>query len=240
MAQAVKKIVIVGGGTTGWMAAASLSRYIQDKDMSLTLIESPNINTVGVGEATIPNFVDFNRNLGINDADLIKATQATFKLGIEFEEWSQKGERFFHPFAAYGAPIENLDFHQYINKLNAEGKQLDIEDYSFPIQLAKKGGFAQPNPNQNNPLAQYSYAYHIDAVLYAKFLTEFCSKRGVNHILANVNEVKLNADNGFIQALTLDNGTYIEGDLFIDCSGFKGVLIEGAMGIGLDDLSHLL
>ncbi len=240
MADPIKKIVIVGGGTTGWMAAASLSRYIQDKDMSLTLIESPNINTVGVGEATIPNFVDFNRNLGINDADLIKATQATFKLGIEFEEWSQKGERFFHPFAAYGAPIENLDFHQYINKLNAEGKELDIEDYSFPIQLAKKGGFAQPNPNQNNPLAQYSYAYHIDAVLYAKFLTEFSVKHDVNHILANVSEVKLNADNGFIQALTLDNGTYIEGDLFIDCSGFKGVLIEGAMGIGLDDLSHLL
>ena len=140
----------------------------------------------------------------------------------------RKASVFLHPFAAYGAPIENLDFHQYINKLNAEGKQLDIEDYSFPIQLAKKGGFAQPNPNQNNPLAQYSYAYHIDAVLYAKFLTEFSVKRGVDHILANVSEVKLNAENGFIQALTLDNGQHIEGDLFIDCRNLYSINVNYA------------
>ena len=240
MPEAVKRIVIVGGGTTGWMAAASLSRYAKDKDMSVTLVESPNIATVGVGEATIPNFVDFNRNLGINDADLIKATQATFKLGIEFEEWYKKDTRFFHPFAAYGAPLENVEFHQYINKLSSEGQKLEIEDFCFASKLAKNGSFAQPDPNQKNPLAQYSYAYHIDAVLYAKFLTEFSVKQGVTHILAEVSEISLNADSGFIESLSLDNRQQIAGDLFIDCSGFKGVLIEGAMGIELNDLSHLL
>ncbi|WP_440053150.1 tryptophan halogenase family protein [Pseudoalteromonas sp. T1lg65] len=238
MTKAIREIVIVGGGTTGWMAAASLSRYAKDKDMSITLVESPNISTVGVGEATIPNFVDFNRNLGIADIDLIKATQATFKLGIEFEDWYQKGSRFFHPFAAFGAPLENVEFHQYINKLKMHDKPLDIEDYCFASVMANNGKFAQPDPANRNPLAQYSYAYHFDSVLYAKFLTDFTVKQGVTHILANVQEVKLNAQTGFIEALSLDNRTEVKGDLFIDCSGFKGILIDGAMGIGLDE-SHV-
>ncbi|WP_083330468.1 MULTISPECIES: tryptophan halogenase family protein [Pseudoalteromonas] len=240
MADEIKKIVIVGGGTTGWMAAASLSRFAKGKDLSVTLIESPDINTVGVGEATIPNFVDFNRNLGIADADLIKATQATFKLGIEFEDWYKKGSRFFHPFAAYGAPLENIEFHQYINKLKAQGVAPEIEDYCFACLLAKKGAFAQPNGQSNNSATHYSYAYHMDAVLYAQFLTQFCKEKGVKHILATVSKVTLNVESGMIESLKLSDGQTINGDLFIDCSGFKGILIEGAMGIGLEADDHWL
>lgn len=240
MSEPIEKIVIVGGGTTGWMAAASLSRYAKDKNITVTLIESPNINTVGVGEATIPNIVTFNRNLGIDEVELIKATQATFKLGIEFEGWHKKDTRFFHPFADYGITVDNVDFHHYINKLNTEGHALNIQDYSFACVLAKQGNFAQPHPNPSNPLANYSYAYHLDAVLYAKFLTEFSVKNGVEHILANVDNVHLNKVSGFIESVKLDDGRCVDGDLFIDCSGFKGLLIEGAMGVGLDDLSQWL
>lgn len=240
MAQEINHIVILGGGTTGWMAAASLQRFAQQKNIDITLIESPTINTVGVGEATIPNFVDFNRNLGINDIDLIKATQATFKLGIEFENWHSLNSRFFHPFAAFGAPMQGVEFHQYINRLHAIGTALNIEDFCFAASLAKHGGFAQPNPENTNPLSQYSYAYHIDAVLYAKFLTEFATSRGVKHILANVEDVSLNATSGHIESLTLDTKQTVSGDLFIDCSGFAAVLIDGAMGIKLDESNHWL
>ncbi len=240
MTEAIKKIVIVGGGTTGWMAAASLSRYIADKDIAVTLIESPDIGTIGVGEATIPNIVGFNKDLGIDEVELIKATQATFKLGIEFEDWHKKGERFFHPFADYGVKIDSVEFHQYINRIKAEGLDVNIQDYSFACALAKEGRFAQPNSEPQSPLADYSYAYHLDAALYAKFLNEFSVKNGIEHISANVCDVNQNNDSGFIESVTLDDTRQIEADLFIDCSGFKGILINGAMGIGLTDLSKWL
>lgn len=240
MAEAIRKVVIVGGGTTGWMAAASFSRYIADKDMSVTLIESPDIGTIGVGEATIPNIVGFNKDLGIDEVELIKATQATFKLGIEFEDWYKKGERFFHPFADYGLKIDNVEFHHYVNRMKAAGLEVNLQDYSFACALAKQGRFAQPNSDPQSPLADYSYAYHLDAALYAKFLNGFSVKNGIEHISANVCGVNQNNDSGFIESVRLEDGREIEGDLFIDCSGFKGLLINGAMGIGLTDLSKWL
>jgi tryptophan halogenase len=240
MSEPIKSIVIVGGGTTGWMAAASLSRFVADKDISVTLIESPDIGTIGVGEATIPNMVGFNKELGIDEVELIKATQATFKLGIEFENWHKLGETFFHPFADYGLKIDNVDFHHYDNRAKLAGSKLNLQDYSFAVSLAKQGKFAQANSDPQTPLADYSYAYHFDATLYAKFLQKFSVNKGVNHISANVCDVKLNSQTGFIEAVDLDDGRQIEGDFFIDCSGFKALLIEGAMGIGVDDLSEWL
>jgi len=240
MTETINKIVIVGGGTTGWMAAASLSRFIEDKEISVTLIESPDIGTVGVGEATIPNIVGFNKDLGIDEVELIKATQATFKLGIEFEDWHKKGERFFHPFADYGLKIQNVDFHHYVNRAKLAGNNHNLQDYSFACALAKQGKFAQANSDPQSPLADYSYAYHFDAALYAKFLKAFSVKRGIEHISANVCDVQLNKISGFIESVLLADGRKIEGDLFIDCSGFKGLLIDGAMNVGLDDLSKWL
>lgn len=240
MSDAIKSIVIVGGGTTGWMAAASMSRYVADKDISITLIESPDIGTVGVGEATIPNMVGFNKDLGIDEVELIKATQATFKLGIEFEQWHKLGENFFHPFADYGLKIDDVDFHHYVNRANLSGSKLNIQDYCFAIALAKQGKFAQANSVPQSPLADYSYAYHFDATLYAKFLHDFSVNKGVNHIAANVCDVKLNDASGFIESVVLEDGREITGDFFIDCSGFKGLLIGDTMGVELEELSHWL
>lgn len=240
MSEAIKKIVIVGGGTTGWMAAASLSKFIIDKNISVTLIESPNIGTIGVGEATIPNIVAFNKNLGIDEVDLIKETQATFKLGIKFDNWYQQDSTFFHPFADYGLAINNVDFHHYINRMKNEGHDVNLKDYCFATTLASYGQFAQPNPNPQTPLADYSYAYHLDAALYAQYLQKFSVKQGIEHISANVCGTKLADDSGFIESVVLDDGREVSADLFIDCSGFKGVLINGAMGIELRDLSKYL
>ncbi|MDN4502548.1 tryptophan 7-halogenase [Alteromonadaceae bacterium BrNp21-10] len=236
----IESIVIVGGGTAGWMAAASLSRFVANKRISITLIESLSIGTVGVGEATVPNIVDFNRSLGIDEIEFIKATQATFKLGIQFENWSQPGSRFFHPFAGYGLKMDNVEFHQYLHRLRANGEAVELEDYSFSCMLAKQGRFAQPHPNPPTPLAEYSYAYHFDASLYAKFLRDFSVKRGVKHVDAKIGGVDLHKDNGFIKSVTLDDGRVISGDLFIDCSGFKGLLIEGALKTGYESWDHWL
>ena len=240
MSEAIKKIVIVGGGTTGWMAAGSLSKFIEDKDISVTLIESPNIGTIGVGEATIPNIVAFNKNIGIDEVELIKATQATFKLGIKFDNWYKENSTFFHPFADYGLKINDVEFHHYVNRMKSEGADINLQDYCFASTLAGLNNFAQPNPNPQTPLADYSYAYHFDAALYAQFLQKFSVKKGIKHISANVCDVNLHQESGFIESVTLEDGRKIEGDLFLDCSGFKGLLINGAMNIGLTDLSKYL
>ncbi len=240
MSENIRKIVIVGGGTTGWMAAGSLSKFIADKDISVTLIESPNIGTIGVGEATIPNIVAFNKNIGIDEVELIKATQATFKLGIKFDNWYQENSTFFHPFADYGLKINDVEFHHYVNRMRLQGADVNLKDYCFATTLAQLDRFAQPNPNPQTPLADYSYAYHLDAALYAQYLQKFSVSKGIEHVSANVTGAKLNKDSGFIDSVILDNGQEISADLFIDCSGFKGVLINGAMGIGLKDLSKWL
>ncbi len=234
-ASPVNRIVIVGGGTAGWMAAASLAHYFAERDASITLVESEQIGTVGVGEATIPGIRAFNAALGIDEIDFIQKTNASFKLGIEFNNWRELGTRFFHPFADYGMPLKGVEFQHYVARLRAAGETVDIADYSFAIALAQRGNFAQPHENPPTPLADFAYAYHFDAGLYANYLRRYAEQKGVRRMEGKITHTRLNETSGFIESVELDNGTAIEGQLFIDCSGFRGLLIEQALHTGYED-----
>ncbi|MDP5211540.1 tryptophan 7-halogenase [Pseudoalteromonas tunicata] len=239
MNNSIKKIVIVGGGTAGWMAAASLAKYVNNS-AEICLIESSDIATVGVGEATLPNIVQFNRNLGIDETAFIKATQATFKLGIQFENWHPQNKQFFHPFADYGLKIDQVDFHHYLYRAQQTECSSQLADFSFACQLAKQYKFAQPHANPSTPLADYAYAYHFDAGLYGQFLKKHSINAGVNHLIGTIEQVNLHPDTGFINNVALTDGQIVEGELFIDCSGFEGLLIEKALHTGYEDWSHWL
>jgi len=238
--QPIKKIVIVGGGTAGWMAAASLSRFAVGKPISITLIESTIIGTVGVGEATIPSIVQFNNSIGLDELDFIRATRASFKLGIQFENWNKIGEQFFHPFSDYGVNFNGVEFQHYFYRLRKADPTQNLHNYSLSCQLAKHNNFAQPLENSNNPLADYSYAYHFDAMLYAKVLRELAISRGVIHIDEKVARVNLCEADGFIESVLLANEQIVTGDLFIDCTGFKGLLIEETLNTGYEDWQEWL
>jgi tryptophan halogenase len=238
--QPIKKIVIVGGGTAGWMAAASLSRFVAGKAMNITLIESTVIGTVGVGEATIPSIVHYNHTIGLDELEFIRATRASFKLGIQFENWHTQGASFFHPFADYGVNFNGIEFQHYFYRLKKNNPVENLHDYSIACQLAKHNHFAQPLEAPNNSLADYSYAYHFDATLYAKVLRELAIGRGVIHIDEKVESVNQRESDGFIESLLLANGQVAEGDLFIDCTGFKGLLIEETLKTGYEDWQNWL
>lgn len=236
----IRKIVIVGGGTAGWMAAASLSRFAQGRSLDITLIESTTIGTVGVGEATIPSIVQFNNSVGLDELEFIRATRASFKLGIQFENWRTPDDKFFHPFADYGINFSGIEFQHYFYRLKKNNPTADLHDYSIGTQLAKHNNFAQPQENPNNPLADFSYAYHFDASLYATVMRELSISRGVTHIDQKIEKVNLRNTDGFIESVLLDNGEQISGDLFIDCTGFKGLLIEETLNTGYEDWQQWL
>lgn len=235
----IKKIIIVGGGTSGWMAAASLSKFLSHKNIEIHLVESNEIGTIGVGEATLPGILDFNNSLGIDQINFIKKTKATFKLGIEFNDWKNIGTRFFHPFSSYGLPLGGVDFYQIWQVLFKQGKASALENYCLPSILARQNKFSQPNPNTTSPLANYHYAFHFDASLYANYLRDYSEARGVIRHEDKVTGVNL-ADNGFIAGIKLEHAGDLAGDLFIDCTGFKGLLIEGALKTGYEDWSEWL
>ncbi len=240
MTASVTRVVIAGGGTAGWMAAISLARFKTASPLHITLVESSQIGTVGVGEATIPGIVHFNHKAGLNELDFIKATQASFKLGIQFENWYQQGSQFFHPFADFGLPVDGVAFHHYLNRLAKSGVPVNFEDYSFACILARQNKFAQPNPTPQSPLADYSYAYHFDASLYAAYLKKHALAAGVAHLDAEIAQVNLKPDNGFIDSLVLKDGAVLQGDLFIDCSGFRSLLLGQALGVGYQSWQHWL
>jgi len=235
----IKSIVIVGGGSAGWMTAATLSKVLDLSKYSVTLIESEDIKGVSVGEATIPQITLFNRILGIDEADFIRATNATYKLGIEFKDWKRKGHAYFHPFGTFGINMEALPFHHFWLKRFNEGAGGDLCSYSIEAMAAKSGRFGKVNAQNNSPLANMSYAYHFDSTLYANFLRDFAVKRGVRHIKGKVGAVSKHP-NGHINTLTLQNGHCIDGEFYIDCSGFRSLLLEKEMDATFNDWSDLL
>jgi tryptophan 7-halogenase len=235
----LKNIVIVGGGTAGWMTAASLSRLLRGK-YTIRLIESDEISTVGVGESTIPMIRLFNATLGINEDEFMRETKATFKLGIEFENWGRAGERYMHGFGSFGQPLWTLDFFQYWLRAWQAGKAPDLEHYSLNRMAARAGKFMRPSPDmQNSPLADIPYAFHLDAGLYARYLRKYAESHGVVRTEGKVVEARQHAD-ASIESVVLANGLAIGGDLFIDCSGFRGLLIEQTLKTGFEDWSHWL
>jgi tryptophan 7-halogenase len=236
---AIQRLIIVGGGTSGWMTAATLCVAVP-KSVEILLIESDEIATVGVGEATIPPIRQFNTHLGLDEAGFIRQTEATFKLGIEFVNWGHVGNSYFHGFGDFGADHQALSAYTLWRKLRALGDETPLEAYSLSSRLARANRFFPPNPDPRSPMHGYSYAFHFDASLYAQYLRRFCEARGVKRLNARVTDVRLRAEDGFIDSLMLDNGHSETADFFIDCSGFRGLLIEGALKTGYTDWTHWL
>jgi tryptophan halogenase len=236
----IEHLIILGGGTAGWMAAAAIGKVFKNSAMKITVVESSEIGTVGVGEATIPEIINFNRILGIDEREFLKFTKGTFKLGIEFVDWMGAGSAYIHPFGRYGTAIGPAPFFHYWQKLQNAGEAAPLPDYSFCIQMCKQNKFTKPVNIPNSPLGEIDYAYHFDAGLYAQCLRKFAEACGVVRMDAKVVGVQKNRDNGYLQTLLLDNGDRVGGDFFIDCTGFRGVLIEENLHSGYEDWSHFL
>ena len=236
----LKSIVIVGGGSAGWMTAAALAQAVGET-CAITLIESEAIGTVGVGEATIPPIRNFNQRLGIDEATFVRETQGSFKLGIEFVDWGRLGHSYFHPFGQYGAEFDSVPFYHHWMRAHLAGEMHGpIDDFSMCWAMAKAGKFAHPSPDRRLIQSTFDYAYHFDAGLYAAFLRRYAEQRGVRRIEGKVVDVSLRGEDGFIDAVTLDDGARIAGEFFIDCSGFRGLLIEEALHAGYDNWQHWL
>ncbi|MBL8307504.1 MAG: tryptophan 7-halogenase [Rubrivivax sp.] len=233
-------VVIVGGGTSGWMTAAALAKVLQGK-YRITLVESDDIGTIGVGEATIPMISLFNRLLELDEDEFMRQTQGTFKLGIEFVNWARLGDHYIHGFGVVGQENATVDFHQYWLKMYLAGKAKELEQYSINTAACLQNKFMRPRPDMpNSPLSQIAYAFHFDASLYAKFLRGFSEARGVQRVEGLIQDVEMREGDGHVAALRLRSGQRIEGDLFIDCSGFRAILIEGALKTGYEDWTHWL
>jgi len=240
MTERLRSIVIVGGGTAGWMAAAALAHALQG--CAIKLIESDDIGTVGVGEATVPHLRAFNHSLQIDEVEFVRAVRGTFKLGIQFVDWGRIGDRYVHGFGTIGHDYRALPFHQYWLKLHLAGKARDIGEYSINTAAAPKGKFISGATDvpANSPLSQVAYAYHFDAGLYAAFLRRYAEARGVRRVEGEVIHVARRVDDGYIDAVSLKDGTRIAGDLFIDCSGFRGLLIEQSLKTGYEEWTRWL
>ena len=233
MTQQVRKVVIAGGGTAGWVAAAILASQIGGL-LEITLVESDLIGTIGVGEATIPTHKAFHRLLGIDEQDFMRATRASFKLGIAFEDWGQLGDRYIHSFGTIGPSTWMGDFQHMWHQAQAEGFGGDLDDYCVELQAAKAGKFS------TSDVANLNYSYHLDSSLYAKFLRKFSEARGVKRVEGKIQKVRIDSEMGYINGLDLEDGQKIDGDFFIDCTGFRALLISEALGVDYEDWSHWL
>lgn len=241
MTDHIKKIIIVGGGTAGWMAAATLAHMLEGMNCEIMLIESELIGTVGVGEATIPPIIMFNEMLGIDENIFVQETQATFKLGIEFVNWKKLGHSYIHPFGDFGIDFDVRPFHQHWLNQRSKGFGRDLFDYSIMVQACRKEKFMRPLRNQpKSALAGINYAFQFDAGLYAKFLRKYSEARGVKRIEGKIDTVAQHSETGFVESVKTDDGRIYDADLFIDCSGFRGLLIEETLKTGYDDWSKWL
>ena len=236
----VKSIIIAGGGTAGWMTAAALIRTLGRDNVNITLIESEAIGTVGVGEATIPNIASFNAMLGIDEPTFMKATQATIKYGIEFVGWSKKEDSYFHPFGQHGHAMAGLSFHQLWKKLSENGRAQRIESYCATAMAAKHGKAGLPPRDPSSIMSSLSHAYQFDSGRYAKFLRHYAENLGVKRVEGKITDVDLLIDNGHIESLKLENGTTINGEFFIDCTGFSALLSNKVLDVGYKNWSHWL
>ncbi|AQR73441.1 tryptophan halogenase family protein [Sphingomonas sp. LM7] len=232
--QVVKRVVIAGGGTAGWVAAAALVKQLGPL-IDITLVESDEIGTVGVGESTIPTSRNFHQLLGIDEQAFMRATQATFKLGISFENWGRIGDRYIHSFGENGKRSTWMaEFHHFWLEARAQGFGGSLSDYCFELQAADAGKFAKADGLDIN------YAYHLDATLYARFLRALAEPAGVKRVEGKIARVEQHAETGFITALVLESGVRVEGDLFVDCTGFRALLIEQTLETGFEDWTRYL
>lgn len=229
----LRRIIVAGGGTSGWMAAAALAKTMGDT-LDVVLVESDQIGTIGVGESTIPPLVTYNRLLGINEAEFMRATQATFKLGIAFENWKNVGESYFHSFGTTGKDHWTSGFQHFWLAGLERGQTRSYDDYCLELKAAYQSRFA------HLPDAAMNYAYQLDSSLYARFLRGMAEEHGAVRIEGKIADVELEPESGMIAALRLESGDRIEGDLFLDCTGFRALLIEQTLHSGYDDWSHYL
>jgi tryptophan halogenase len=235
----IGSIAIVGGGTAGWLAASMLARALPGTRTAITVIESPDIGTVGVGEATIPPIIDVLRFLCIDEGDFIRHTQATYKLGIKFSDWKQLGHSYWHPFGTFGTAINRRPFYHWWHKARAAGLEPRFNDYSLCAALGDAGKFRFPDNDSDSQAAGLRYALHFDATLVAKYLRSYAERLGVVRIERTVKGASRRPD-GFLDELQFSDGSTLRADLYLDCSGFRGVLIEQVLGTGYLDWSAML
>ena len=233
-------IVILGGGTAGWMAATALVSLIPPTSCRVRLVESEEIGIVGVGEATFPEIKNFNDAMGVDEAEMLRATMGTFKLGIEFVDWGFKGSRYIHPFGIHGPVNMGHIFHHRWLRARRLGLNSDIEEYSFAAQAARNCRFDLPKEHQPRINSAYTYAYHFDATLYSLYLRGLAEQRGVVRTQGKVHDVVQDPETGDIRSLVLESGETISGDLFIDCSGFRSLLLGKTLGVEWEDWSKWL
>ncbi|MCP8900994.1 tryptophan halogenase family protein [Gilvimarinus xylanilyticus] len=228
----INNILILGGGTAGWMAAAAMSKFFAGQPVSIQLVESPELGTVGVGEATVPVIRQFNRYLGLDEDSFIRRTQGSFKLGIEFCDWLQPGSRYFHGFGDFGAAVQGVPAHQLWLRSQALGNQASLLDYCFAAQAARHNCFAPP-PDEPRlaAIAAFDYAYHFDAGLYAQLLREWACERGVEHLQGQIQGANLDPGNGDVASVGLADGRTLNADFFIDCTGFHAQLMHCALQV---------
>lgn len=237
----IRSIAVVGGGSAGWMSAAAISKMFGRK-IDIMLVESEEIGLIGVGEATVPHLSAFNRLLEIDEADFVRQTQGSFKLGIQFNDWGKIGDSYVHGFGTIGRDLGLLPFHQYWLKARAEGRAKDISRYSLNTVAAPLGKFmaAPSDAPPNSPLAEIAYAYHFDAVLYARFLRRRAESQGVRRIEGKVVAVHRGGERGFVESVQLESGDRIAADLFLDCTGFRSLLIGDALEVDFDNWTQWL